>query len=128
MAKRAAGFTAVVCNACTTTEPGLSVLDALRVAVRRCAHGMLISSGCLLDQVSCAGRTDGVMVLVQPCAADRTPAGPAVLFGPIDNAEAAAHLREWLVRGQWAVPPPGRWPATGNMGKLRVAVVHGKPV
>ncbi|MHC9296933.1 hypothetical protein ACRCUN_31100 [Mycobacterium sp. LTG2003] len=97
------GFAAVVCNRCGSAE---FVLDELRTAVRRAPHGMLISSGCLLDQLRCVGRTDGVMVLVQPCAIDRTPTGPAVMFGPIGDAESAVLLRDWLDEGHWAAPLP----------------------
>lgn len=107
-----AGFTAVVCSRCTSAE---SVLDELRAAVRRAPHGMLISSGCLLDQIRCVGRTDGVMVLVQPCAIDRTPTGPAIMFGPIEDAASAAQLRDWLDQGHWAAPLP-------------VAVMNGRSV
>lgn len=105
-----AGFTAAVCSFCGTTDPGLSVLDALRAAVRRCPHGVLISAGCLLDDVSCAGRTDGVMVLVQLCSADRTPTSPAWWIGPINSAVEAAKLCDWLEDGVWDTDHlPVRW-------------------
>ncbi|MGV0743763.1 hypothetical protein [Mycolicibacterium sp. XJ870] len=112
------GFTAAVCSRCTAAGP---VLDELRAAVRRAPHGMLVSTGCLLDQLSCVGRADGTMVLVQPCASDRTPTGPAVMFGPIATAEAADELRKWIDRREWARH-------ADTTGKLRIAVVNGKPV
>lgn len=99
-------FTVIVCAACAAGD-GLSVIDELRAAIRRCPHAMLVSAACMLGPLTCASRPTGcgVMALLQPCTTDRAARGPAHWIGPItDNSQAAA-LGDWLERGQWENAP-----------------------
>ncbi|MCA2244442.1 hypothetical protein [Mycobacterium intracellulare] len=101
-------FTVIVCATCAVDDR-LSVIDELRPAIRRCPHSMLISAACMLGPLTCASRPSGggVMALVQPCTNDRVASGPAQWIGPIADSDAAAALRDWLVRGEWEnIPVP----------------------
>jgi hypothetical protein len=97
------GFTAVVCQACNT-NPELPVMQTLREAVRRCPHGVLVSSTCPLGNLWCHTRnhnphTAGPTLVVQPCTtATRQPVGPAILVGPLRTAEDLTALTRWLER------------------------------
>ena len=97
-------FTVFVCTGCAT-EPVRSVLAQLRAAVRRCPHGVLVTTGCVRGPFTCAaghgGR--GAMVVLQPCARDRAPRGPAIFVGPIDSDSDPGALRSWVERGEWDV-------------------------
>ena len=90
------GFIAVACEQCS--EP---LIDDVRATVRACPYGLLVMSGCLLGQTFCRSRaslTGGVM-MVQPCAADQRPTGPATLFGPLRAATDVSVVCDWLRRG-----------------------------
>jgi hypothetical protein len=107
-------FALVVCTGCSAGQ-GLSVLDELRATIRSCPHGVLIAAGCMLGTLTCASRPDGpgVLVLLQPCSTDRTPAGSATWIGPINDRHDAAAVGAWVRRGDWrvrAVPHPLRAP------------------
>jgi hypothetical protein len=95
-------FALVVCTGCSAGQ-GLSVLDELRATIRSCPHGVLIAAGCMLGTLTCASRPDGpgVLVLLQPCSTDRTPAGSATWIGPIDDRHDAATVGAWVQRGDW---------------------------
>jgi len=68
-------FTVVVCAGCGGADT--SVLDELRAVVRDSPGGMLVSTPCLLGS-HCPNHSDGaVVVMLQPCRADRSPVGPA---------------------------------------------------
>lgn len=98
-------FTVVVC-----TGPGGAVesatLDGLRATVRRCAHGMLVSTPALLAPIY---RTPGsgeaeTYAMLQPCDAHhRAPVGPARWVGPIRTADDAVELAGWVERGGWSL-------------------------
>jgi hypothetical protein len=102
----AEGFTAAICRA----EAGCGaadgrVLEALRAATRQAPCGLLVATGCLGRHLHCphhegnqVPRT-GHRVVVQPCARDRTPLGPALAFGPVIDAAQAEALADWLVDG-----------------------------
>jgi hypothetical protein len=94
-------FNAVVCRSgpCAGVAGGL--LRRLRVATRRCPHGVLISTGCLLHTARCRapGHDSGTYLLVQPCDRDRRPRGVAIGVGPVLTDEDAAAVAEWLTGG-----------------------------
>ena len=108
------GFTAAMCRArggCG--EAGDSVVEPLRAAVRKSTHGVLISTGCLAGHLHCPHHEgnrvsrEGIRVVVQPCARDRTPLGTALSFGPLTEAAHAEDLAAWLaVRMRQGSPPP----------------------
>jgi hypothetical protein len=98
------GFTLVLCradgcaqNVDTEREP---VERALSEATRRCPHGVMVLTDCLMGPLACRvrGRT-GRMAVVQPCRASRRPTGPSILVGPIRSAEDARELGRWLHSG-----------------------------
>jgi hypothetical protein len=41
------------------------------------------------------------MVVLQPCAHDRRPEGPAHWIGPIGGEDDVRIVRDWLERGEW---------------------------
>jgi hypothetical protein len=48
------------------------------------------------------------MILLQPCANDRTPTGPTRWIGPIRDVDDVTEFCAWLELGQWdyGVLPP----------------------
>jgi hypothetical protein len=73
-----------------------SVLDELRGAIRRCRHGVLVAAA--------ARHTGpGAVVIVQPCALDRSPVGAARWVGPISDRQDAARVSEWVALGEWDI-------------------------
>lgn len=97
-------FTLVVCASCEAATE--QVTDGLRQAVRDSAHGVMISTGCLRKIVHCADRR-GVHAAVQPCTADRRPAGAVVCLGPLVTAADAEAVGAWLRAG---MPDDGTLP------------------
>jgi hypothetical protein len=95
-------FALVVCTGCTA-EQAISVLDELRATIRSCPHGVLVAAGCMLGSLTCAARPDrpGVLVLLQPCAIDRTPVESATWVGPINDRHDAAAVGDWVRNGDW---------------------------
>jgi hypothetical protein len=95
-------FNAVVCLSGPCVGSGQRLLQRLRTVIRRCPHGVLISTGCLLHTSCCRTAPDhdsGAYLLVQPCDLDRQPRGIAIVIGPVlTNADAAA-VAEWLADG-----------------------------
>ena len=69
-------FTVYLCTSCTA-EPKLAVLEELRATIRRCAHGMLVTTACMLGPLGCAARPHGPIVILQPCSVERVPIGSA---------------------------------------------------
>ena len=109
-------FTVAVCMSCAA-EPAAQLLQLLRAVVRRCPYGMLVTTKCPLGQLTCATRQShhGVMLVLQPCSTDRVPTAPAQWVGPVNDAEDARTVREWLERGTWqrhGLPAPLRAEAT----------------
>jgi 2-keto-3-deoxy-6-phosphogluconate aldolase len=94
-------FNAAVCRsgACTGTTGRL--LPLLRAATRRCPHGVLISTGCLLHAPRChaPGHDSGAYLLVQPCDEDRRPRGATIGVGPVLTDADADAAAEWLAYG-----------------------------
>jgi hypothetical protein len=95
-------FTVAVCTSCAA-EPATRLLQMLRASVRRCPHGMLVITACLLGQFTCATRPshNGVMLVLQPCSTDRIPTGPPQWVGPVNNSVDARTVRDWLEQGNW---------------------------
>lgn len=86
-------------------------MAALGPTVRRCDHGMLVATGCLLGRGVCAPSPTRVTVALQPCTVDRRPQGRVRWLGPIDGAADVAALCRWLERGDWDVPLRTTWDA-----------------
>jgi hypothetical protein len=97
-------FTLIVCTGCTAGD-ALSIVDELRDAIRRCPHAVLIATGCMLGPLTCAGRPDGpgVLVLLQPCAIDRSPMGPPSWVGPLNDHQDVAKVCAWVKLGEWSL-------------------------
>jgi hypothetical protein len=112
------GFTAIVCQACNT-NPDLPVLQTLREAIRRCPHGVLVSSSCPLGHLQCHTRnrnprTAGPVLVVQPCTSTtRQPLGPAIPVGPLRTPEDLTALTHWLEQ-----PPPSRHGLPARLQRL----------
>jgi hypothetical protein len=97
-------FTAAVCGAgpCRAGEASLDLLARLPGAVRRCPHGVLIRTGCLLHAARCragAEHDNGCYLLVQPCDSDRRPHSAVIPVGPILTRDDAETVTRWLVDG-----------------------------
>ncbi|MEV5830951.1 hypothetical protein AB0L25_35835 [Spirillospora sp. NPDC052242] len=106
-------FTLVACQAgpCRPLPPDRDVLPRLAAAVRRCPHGVLVRTGCLLRAPRCrseAAHDSGCYLVVQPCGTDRRPRGAAMPIGPILTREDADAVAAWLTGGDLAarrLPP-----------------------
>ncbi|MDJ1132168.1 hypothetical protein [Streptomyces iconiensis] len=90
-------FTLVVCTTCRTAAEERA-LERLRVAVRSCPHGVLVTGGCLRLFLSCSSAR-GFYAVVQPCTKDREPSGPLVRIGPVRGAADAEAVCLWLRTG-----------------------------
>lgn len=95
-------YTVALCISCAT-EPNVAVLQHLRRSVRRCAHGVLVTTGCLRGTISCVTRPhgSGAIVVMQPCSLDRAPNGPTLWIGPITDGDDVKAVCAWLERGEW---------------------------
>jgi hypothetical protein len=95
-------FNAVVCRAGPCAGAAAPLLRHLGAATRRCPHGVLISTGCVLRASRCQlapGHDSGAYLLVQPCDLDRRPRGTAIGIGPVLTAADAAAVADWLAGG-----------------------------
>lgn len=102
--RRSRPFTLVVCASCHAETNGL--MDGLRRAVRGCPHAVMVSTGCLEKVLHC--RSDrGLHAAVQPCTADRKPAGAVVRLGPLVTGADAEAVGAWLRAG---MPDDGTLP------------------
>lgn len=95
-------FTVALCISCPS-DPDVAVLEHLRMSVRRCAHGVLVTTGCLRGTVTCAARPHGpgAVVVMQPCSVERVPDGPTHWIGPINDHDDLRAVCDWLERGEW---------------------------
>ncbi|MGY1439395.1 hypothetical protein [Streptomyces reniochalinae] len=104
-------FTLVVCTACAPASAARP-LERLRVAVRGCPHGVMVTSGCLGLLSTCRRPAAGLFAVVQPCTRRREPSGPPLRLGPILTMDDAEAVSLWLQAG---MPddgtPPARLPA-----------------
>ncbi|MDQ4119643.1 MAG: hypothetical protein M3235_22190 [Actinomycetota bacterium] len=80
--------------------PGVDevLVEGLRAVVRDSRHGVLVSGGCPLGP-GCGTREPGMVLLVQPCDADRAPLGPVVVAGPVRSTDDVRAVTGWLARG-----------------------------
>lgn len=95
-------FTAILCLGAPCAHDVSQLLGPLRAAIRRCPHGVLISTGCLLGASRCRPGPDhdsGAYLLVQPCDVTRRPRGIAIGIGPVLNRADAAAVAAWLTDG-----------------------------
>jgi hypothetical protein len=95
-------FNAIVCRAGPCAGAAVPLLRHLDAATRRCPHGVLISTGCVLRASRCLrapGHDSGAYLLVQPCDLDRRPRGIAIGIGPVLTAADAAAVADWLAGG-----------------------------
>ncbi|TCK21897.1 hypothetical protein [Pseudonocardia endophytica] len=104
------GYTVVRCAACAQMPSGFDdgaaalpgvdevLVEGLRAVVRDSTHGVLVSSGCRVGP-ACGAREPGMVLLVQPCDADRAPAGPTVVAGPVRTTDDVRAVTGWLARG-----------------------------
>jgi hypothetical protein len=95
-------FNAVVCRAGPCAGAAAPLLRHLGAATRRCPHGVLISTGCVLRASRCLrapGHDSGAYLLVQPCDLDRQPRGIAIGIGPVLSDADAAAVADWLAGG-----------------------------
>ena len=95
-------FSAVVCCSGPCAGASKQLLERLGAATRRCPHGVLISTGCLLHAPRCRaapGHDSGAFLLVQPCDLDRRPVGIAIGVGPVLSDADADAVAEWLADG-----------------------------
>ncbi len=95
-------YTLVLCTACGSPV-GASSFEQLRATVRRTQHGMLVTTGCLLGEFTCAARRDrdGAVVVLQPCSMARVAQGPASWARVVDDPTDLAALCSWIERGRW---------------------------
>ena len=103
-------FTVALCTSCTA-GPELALAEELRATIRRCKHGVLVTTACMLDPLTCAARPHrpGTIVILQPCSVDRVPSGPACWIGPINDKTDVRALVDWLEQGEWDYrAPPDR--------------------
>ena len=92
-------FNAVVCQAGPCTRAATPLLRHLGAATRRCPHGVLISTGCVLRAARCLSapaHDSGAYLVVQPCDLDRRPRGSAIGIGPVVTEEDAFAVADWL--------------------------------
>lgn len=94
-------FTIAACAACTTDTA--DVMGTLRAVVRSCPHAVLVMTQCLLGRLTCAGRSGdrGVMLLLQPCTAERVPVASVQWIGPVRTESEAQTVCEWIAAGNW---------------------------
>ena len=114
-------YTAIACRGPDCERPhNETILAGLRECVRRNGYGVLVTAGCLLGRLGChalgvSGRRAGTLVVVQRCAPDRRPIGPALWIGPLSTAEDLASVCRWLDTGDLTsttLPAPLRFRAT----------------
>jgi hypothetical protein len=91
-------------------------MEGLRLAVRGCPHGVMVSTGCLERFLDCR-RQHGLYAVVQPCALDRRPSGAVVRLGPLVSAADSEAVGAWLRAG---MPDDGTLP-----DRLRAAPAPG---
>jgi hypothetical protein len=96
-------FNVAVCRAGPCRhDPGLDLVERLRLSIRRCPHGVLLSTGCLLAAERCrlsAAHDAGPCLIVQPCDRERRPRGAAIAVGPVLSSGDADAVAAWLEDG-----------------------------
>jgi hypothetical protein len=89
------------CHAGPCAHPGPTLLSRLGAAIRRCPHGVLIRTRCLLLAPRCRAdpaAESGAYLLVQPCRPNREPQGSAI--GPLLSTGDREAVATWLEAGE----------------------------
>ncbi|WP_074133200.1 hypothetical protein [Mycolicibacterium houstonense] len=96
-------FTVALCMHCSSADPESLLVHMLRNVVRRCPHGVLVSTQCLLGELTCATRRADLspVLVLQPCSRDRNPNAPAIWIGPISTDADALDACAWIAAGSW---------------------------
>lgn len=93
-------FTVAVCQAAACRGP--DVMVRLAAAIRRCPHGVLVRTGCLLHAPRCRSgpaHDSGCYLWVQPCDTRRRPRGTVIPVGPVLTRRDAESVAAWLDDG-----------------------------
>lgn len=96
-------FTVALCTSCASSDSQSVLIRTLRNVVRRCPHGVLVSTRCLLGEFTCATRRAyfGPVLVLQPCSAERAPSAAAIWVGPIGTEADARDACDWIAAGRW---------------------------
>jgi hypothetical protein len=93
-------FTVFLCTSCPAKRE-LAVLEELSATIRRCRHGVLVTTACMLGPLACAALPHGPIAILQPCSVEHVPIGPAHWIGPINDVNDILALGDWLEQGEW---------------------------
>jgi hypothetical protein len=95
-------FTVAVCTICES-DVSSYLLDMLKDVIRRCPHGVLATTECLLGRFTCATRPTGLgaMLVLQPCSVERDPDAQAQWVGPIVGLADVHLVCSWIAEGHW---------------------------
>lgn len=88
--------------ACDTAAAD-ALMPNLRAVVRNCPHAVLVTTQCFMGAITCAASRSqrGAMLLLQPCAVDRTPTAAVRLIGPVITASDSEAVCQWIACGVW---------------------------
>lgn len=112
-------FTVAACVACSH-EVNDTVVSELRQVIRHCPHAVLVVTQCLLGKFACAAMSSdpGVMLVLQPCTAERVPVSPMRLVGPLRSKTDAEAVCTWIAAGVWdSVGLPSGLQADRNLAR-----------
>jgi hypothetical protein len=93
-------FTVALCTQCGDGVDHM-LLERMRGTVRRCNHGMLVRTKCLLGNFACRSRGSAAVLVLQPCTVDRHAVGPALWIGPIGSQSDVVQVCQWIETGRW---------------------------
>ncbi|WP_260760707.1 hypothetical protein [Mycobacterium sp. SMC-4] len=93
-------FTVAVCGGCDR-DPAL--MSQLRAVVKRCTHGVLVETHCLLGKFACTTLAPmrGAILLLQPCNFERVPIASVQWIGPVRTDLDAQLACAWIAAGVW---------------------------
>jgi hypothetical protein len=97
-------FTVALCARCRASTDQI-LLEYARATVRRCDHGVLVHTECLLGKLACTtrGSAAGPVLMLQPCTVDRRAVGPALWIGPITSHSDVVQVCGWIETGRWCL-------------------------
>jgi hypothetical protein len=92
------------------SDSSTMVMAKLRATVRECPHGILVSTQCLLGELTCRTShfSGGTVALVQPCTVRRVPTAAVQWIGPVRTQAEADAMCHWIATGEWSresLPP-----------------------